>query len=442
MKQSYNVKEVETTASEIDSKIDLLLVVHPKKISEQTEYAIDQYIMKGGKAVILVDGQCEYDARNQRNPSPQARFQESFESNLPKLLPALGIEVAPGKVLTDINCAAKVNVGGGLPQDYIAYLMFKKDNCNQAELMSANLESLLIGVPGVLKKKADAKYTITPLIESSDQAMEMDGFRIKMMTMTPNPDLEALKRDYTPGNQKLGFAYKITGKFETAFPGGKPESLLPKEPNQKKDEEKEKKGDEAKAVHLAAAEKEGTVVVIGDVDFITDDFAVDVRNFFGQKMITARGDNLNFINNVIEIMTGSEDLINLRTRGKSVRPFTTVEAIERRAQEKFKGEEDQLQKKLDETNQKISELQRGKNDPGQHAILSPEQVKELDEFRKEVAETKKHLRGVRLNLRKDIESLGARLKFMNIALMPILITLFSFVPSAWRTHRMRTNRRD
>ncbi len=437
LRQSFNVKEVPITAGEIDKTIDLLLVIHPKKLSDQTEYAIDQYVLKGGRVIVLADAHCEYDMRNSHNPNPQARLTEQTESSLPKLFKAWGIEMPSGKVIADPTTSAKVNVQNRV-MDYIVFLLLPKENCNQQEIISSNMERLLFGCAGALKKAKDAKYEITPLIESSPAAMEMDEFKVKLMGMTPNPDFESLTRDYVPGNQKLGIAYKITGKFETAFPGGKPESLLPKEPN-KKDADKDKK--ETKSDHVAQAEKENTVIVISDVDFITDDFAVDIRNFLGQKIATARFDNLNFINNAIELMTGSDDLVSLRTRGKSARPFAKVDALEHKAQEKWRTEEVSLQKKLEETTQKLQELQRGKaEEGGQKAILSESQRDEIKKFRSDEADTKKKLREVKRSLRQDIESLGARIKFVNIAFMPFLVFLMSFLPAAWRSYRMRSSR--
>lgn len=433
LQNTYDVRKVATNASEIDPEIDLLMVIHPKSLSESTQYAIDQFVMRGGRLIVLVDAHSEYDASNFQGRNPQARFQAQFDSNLPRLFQAWGIGLEEGQVLGDLNLATQVRMG---PQvaDHPAWLTLTEENANQDEIISANLERLLLASPGVLKQRAGGSpYDVTPLLESSEAAGTLDAFRMKF-----GADPEQLRADLTPRGAEQPLAFKITGKFTTAFPNGAPGSD-DEQPATAEEGVEEEAALESTPTHRGEADQEGAIVVVADVDMLSDDYSVQKQNFFGQTMAYPLNNNLDFFDNAVDYLAGSRDLIGLRARGKVERRFTLVDEIERQAEREFKDEEDRLTARVDEVNQKLSQLQQGRT-AEEGAILSPEQVAEVDRFQAELAETRSKLREVRRNLRQDIESLGVRLKFLNIALVPLIIIALSFLPALWRSIRMRTHR--
>lgn len=425
LRRQYKVEAVSPTAESIDDKYNLLIVIHPKQLSAATEYAIDQYLMRGGRLVVMVDPLSVYDQANFSSPDPNQRFSASFDSNLPKLFAAWGIDMPTAKVVADLDLATELRVSQNRIEKHPTFLTLSSKQCNQEEIVSSNLESLVLGNAGALKKKADCPYQVTTLLNTTASAAEIDGFMLKF-----GSDPDQLRRDFKPGSEKLPLAIRLTGKFKTAFPAGRPAGAKPEDQAAPPPPDKP---------HVAEAEKENAVIVISDVDMIADDFSVRKQNLFGQTIAQPINDNLSFMSNAAENMLGSQELISLRTRGKSRRPFTLVDRLEGEAQKRFKAEEDELKKKEEETNQKLTELQSGKDKAGR-AILSPEQAAEIESFRHQLADTKTKLRGVRRNLRQDIEQLGSTLKFINIALMPILVLLAGlFLPAAWRSYKMRSN---
>lgn len=417
LQDSYELEDVPMSSTSIRDDIDLLLVVHPKSITSATEYAIDQYLLRGGRAIVLVDPLSEAEKIAFQNPDPSARFQAQFDSNLPKLFANWGISLDISKVVADMNLATRVQMGPQ-PVQHPAWMTLSADNCNQEEIVSSDLENVLLASAGELEKNDSAPYEIVTLLETTDAASTVDSFRLKFGT-----DPEALRAELSPGGVKLPLAFRISGKFNTAFPGGDPSAAGAEE-----DEDPD---------HLETATEETSVIVVADVDFIADDFSVRKQNFFGSIIATPLNNNLDFLGNAVDILTGSQDLIGLRTRGKSSRPFTRVDEIERDAQQKYRAEEQALNERVEEINRQLTELQRGKAE-GQVSILSAEQRDAIDGFNDELAETKKNLREVRLKLRQDIERLGRRIKFINIALMPLLAILASIIPYLWRSARMRS----
>lgn len=422
LKNSYEVKEIAMTAKEIDSTIDLLMVVHPKAITPATEYAIDQYLMRGGRAVVMVDPLSFVDQANFSSPNPQDRFQANFDSNLPTLLPSWGLELVPAKVAGDLNLATKVSFGQR-PGDYPNALSLTQKNLSQKEIISANLENVFMVNAGILKKQEGARYELTPLAETTTGGGEIDAFMLKF-----GGDADSLRKEFKPSNQKLGLIWKLTGKLVTAFPAGKPASTTPPDP---KNPEPEKPME-----HLAEAKEPTSIVIFSDVDMLSDPISVDKRPFLGQTIARLINDNLSIVNNAVENLLGAQELIGLRARGKSIRPFTRVDELEKQAQAHWADEEKSLNTKLEETQRKLRELQSGKAE-GQRTVLNASQMAQIETFKADQLQAKKRLTEVRRNLRQDIEKLGVRLKFINIALVPIIVFLLSFLPVAWRSFRMR-----
>lgn len=401
LRQSFSLRFLGIDVDEVPQDIEVLMVVHPKNLSDKTLFAIDQFALRGGRILMFLDAVSEEDtdARDPTNPAGTLRA-----SNPVKLLDQWGIELLDGAVATDIQAATRVTVAGGLqPQsiDYVAWLTLKANNFNQADFIASGLDQINMATSGVLKKKIDGTTSITPIIETSDRAMSVEA---SFFQSTPNP--AELLKGYKHGNEKLMLAARVNGKIKTAFPHGAPVKL------------------ESGTPALTESKDVANVIVVADADMLADRFWVEIRNFFGQRVIMPRANNASFVVNALDHLSGSNDLIGLRSRGEFSRPFEKVKKIQRDAEKRFLDKEKELREKLSVTERKISELQ-GQKQAGNAVIVSNEQRQEMEKYRTEQVRTRKELRSVQHELRKNIESLGAQLKFVNIGLMPLLVVLFA-----------------
>jgi ABC-type uncharacterized transport system involved in gliding motility auxiliary subunit len=289
-----------------------------------------------------------------------------------------------------------------------AILGFTADDLNHDEVTTANLETINVSSAGFIDLAKDAKdIKLTPLIQTTSDAMAVPADRVR----TPQ-DPSALFQDYKGGGEPLIVAARLSGTFKTAFP------------------------ERNDAGALKQSKDDGEVIVVADTDILSDRLWVQIRPFFGQRVMNAFANNGDFAVNALDTIAGSSDLISIRGRATSQRPFTTVEALKRSADERFRAKEQELQKELTETERKLTELQSAKSED-QQQILSPEQKTELDNFLKRKVEIRKELRQVRRQLDAEIESLGTRLKLINILLMPVLVTLAALAFAWWRSQRRR-----
>lgn len=417
LRQQYEVRKVALDTQAIDPELDLLLVIHPRDLAPETRYALDQYLLRGGRLAIFVDPLNLYEQQTFPSDDFNARFQARFDSDLPDLLKAWGVELVPGKIAADLDLGTQVRAGRTVVQ-HPAFISLGKDQCNQEEIASAGLESLLVAHAGVLRTVeagVPEGLTHSVLLTTGPRAGEVDAMMLKFGT-----DPEQLRRDVKPGPAPLNLAIKISGTFASAFPDGAPQT--------------EGATPAGNGTHRSRSEKDSTVVVVADADVLTDDLSVRRQNLLGQTLVMLMNDNLAFVGNTAEVLAGGQALAGLRTRGKSERPFTLVDRLEQQADEKWRGVEADLLAKQQETNRRLQELERGKDEQSR-ALLSPSQVEEIQNFREELAANKKKLREVRRNLRQEIENLGWRLKLLNIVLMPALVLLAGFGPLVWRHWR-------
>jgi ABC-type uncharacterized transport system involved in gliding motility auxiliary subunit len=285
---------------------------------------------------------------------------------------------------------------------HAAILGFGKADLNRSEVITANLDSINVSTVGAFSLAKDATAKLVPLLQSSDQAMIVPSERVKFL-----PDPSALLTGFKPTGEHYVIAGRLEGKFKSAFPERKDEG------------------------HLAEAKDSGAILLVADTDILSDRLWVQVQNFFGQKMMNAFANNGDLFLNAVDNLAGSSDLISIRGRATSQRPFTTVEALKRAADDRFRVKEQELQQELSETERKLNELQSGKSKE-QALVLSPEQKSELDKFTKRKVEIRKELRDVRRQLDADIERLGSKLKFLNIVLVPLLLTLLALGFALWK----------
>ncbi|MBL0165015.1 MAG: Gldg family protein [Xanthomonadales bacterium] len=410
LSQSFDVRDLNPGGiKSIDPDISVLVLVHPKSLSDEAQYAIDQFVLRGGHLLVFVDPEAELDTSGADPENPQAAMFADHSSDLPKLFKAWGIDYDPKTVVLDRARAVAVSVGQGrAPVHHPGIIGLTAADLNHDDVVTANLETVNVSSTGYFALAKEATSKLVPLMQSSGDAMTAPASRLKML-----PDPSALLTDFKPSGEHYVIAGRVEGKFKTAFP------------------------DRNETGHLAESKEDGQIVLVADTDLLADRLWVQVQNFLGQKIMNAFANNGDFVLNTIDNLTGSSALISIRGRATSQRPFTTVEALKRSADDRFRAKEQELQKELQDTERNLAQLQSAKSNE-QAMILSPEQKSELDKFIKRKAEIRKELRDVRRSLDAEIESLGSRLKFLNIVLVPLLVTLVAIGFAVWQVRRRKS----
>jgi ABC-type uncharacterized transport system involved in gliding motility auxiliary subunit len=412
VKQSFNVVDLDTDTATIPENVDVLMLVHPKELPEKTLFAIDQYVLGGGRALVFVDAFSEADTSMPDVTSPDQGYVEAVRSsNIKPLMDAWGVVLAPDYIAADRRTATSIMTSSGKAVDYLVWLTLRENNFNREDFVTADLQSLLIGTSGYLLKKADATSQLTALVQTSDQAMQLEAGYVKYGTKPTD-----LLQLYHPGGAPLVLAARVRGDVSSAFPNGI-EGLEDSE-------------------RLTASREPVNVIVVADTDMLEDRFWVDFKEFYGRRVAVARADNGAFLINALENLSGSNDLISLRSRGRSARPFVKVAALKETAEQQYRARERALQIKLSESSQKIRELQQQKEGEST-LVISPEQREELRKFQAEQIKTRKELRNVQHGLTRNIENLGTWLKVINIGAIPLLVILLATLLGVIRMRRMR-----
>jgi ABC-type uncharacterized transport system involved in gliding motility auxiliary subunit len=407
LKEDFNLKHIELTADTIDDDVKVLLVIHPKEISDQTQYAIDQFILRGGKVIALLDAQSIVDSRQQQQQqqNPMMGGPTAASSTLDKLLPAWGLAFDTGKVVADLAFKLELNGPNGQPTEAPAFLGLNADGINRDDIATGPLDTVWLPLSGAFTGTPVAGLKETVLLHSSTQAELVDGMAASMGG-------ESLMNDFKPTGVSYALAVRLTGKFKTAFPNGKPG-----------DKDDQATNAPAKDNSLKESKVESSVVLFGDSDFAADDFSMrKVESPFGTMASPLNG-NLNLVQNLVELMAGDSNLIGIRSRATTHHPFTRIEQMEAAAEAQGEARITELQSSLNDTQQRLDELQQQKKDPDQRFILSPEQRAELDNFRKKQGEVSRQLKQARKDLRKEVVSLETHIKWLNILAMPLAVTV-------------------
>jgi ABC-type uncharacterized transport system involved in gliding motility auxiliary subunit len=408
LKNDFNVKRVGMDVDKIDDDIKLLLVIAPKDISDKAQYAIDQFIMRGGKLVAFLDARCLADNRQQQNQMMANMGGEG--SSLDKLLKAWGIQFDTGKVVADLKYKMQLRGRNGEAQEAPAWLALNSSAIDKDDIATSQIDNIWLPLCGAFTGTPVAGLKETVLLRSSKDSQLVDS-------MLANLSAENVMQEFKPSGGNFKLAIRLTGKFKTAFPDGAPQD--------KKDDKADgdKKPDEKKpSDSLKETKSDNAVVLFGDADMLYDPFTMRrIDSPFG-AMQMAMNANLNLAQNIVEQMTGDSNLIAIRSRATLSRPFTRVKEMEVTANEKFQSEIKRLKDSSAEAQRKINELQAQKKDKDQRFILSPEQRVELEKLRKDEVDTRKHLKQVQKDLRKEVVSLQTRLKWINILAVPLAVT--------------------
>jgi ABC-type uncharacterized transport system involved in gliding motility auxiliary subunit len=407
--QLFDMKTVEAaTLKTIDKDMDVLVVVHPKQLSDDAQYAIDQFVLRGGHLLVFVDPSAELDDSGADPNNPMAGMMADKSSDLPKLFKAWGVEYDPHTVVIDRARGLPIQLGeGAAPVRHPGILGLTAADLNHDDVLTANLDTINVSTAGSFDLAKDAKYEkLVPLLQTTSEAMNVPGDRLRMLG-----DPSTLLQGYKAAGSPFVIAARLSGKFKSAFPERSDAGSL-----------KESK------------DANGQIVLVADTDLLSDRMWVQMRAFLGQQIMNPFANNGDFAVNALDNMAGSSDLISIRGRATSQRPFTTVESIKRNADERFRAKEQDLQRELSETERKLTELQSAKSQD-QAQILSTEQKAELDKFLGRKLEIRKELRQVRRQLDAEIESLGTRLKIVNIVLVPLLVMFAALAFAWWRRQR-------
>lgn len=399
MQQMFEVETIELTDSSLPAELDLLVLVHPKNLSEEMLYAIDQFVMKGGRLALFVDPLAEMDRPAQANPMmPSPPGQQS--SDLNRLTSAWGVTLRENMVLGDAQTALMVGAGAnGSPVRHLAILGMGVDSFSESDVVTAALNTINLATAGILDIKEDTDAVITALIHSSASAMPLDVAQFQFLA-----DPSELQKGFVPTGEEFIVAARISGKLESAFADA----------HTGKDGQKE-------GAHIASTEN-ANLLVVADTDILSDRLWVQVQEFFGQRIASPWANNGDFVINALDNLLGSSSLISIRSRGKFTRPFDVVQDLRREAEARYLEKANDLQARLAEAEQELSELESNKV-KNNMLMLTPEQEQAIDQFQKQKLKIRKQLREVSHQLNKDIENLGAALKFINIALIPILLTI-------------------
>jgi ABC-type uncharacterized transport system involved in gliding motility auxiliary subunit len=402
LRQNFDVREIPPTSDSIPEDVNVLMVIHPKTITDSTQFALDQFVLRGGRLIALLDPFCVLDRQGYMGGPPSS-------STLSKLLPAWGVSFNPTQTVADPQFGITTQRGR-----QPAVLRLNRTSFAADDVLTSGIEDMLVAFAGayeITSDAASANIKSAVLAQSSPNAVQVDP------TFVENSP-EAALRGAVEAGKPLPLALRLTGKFKTAFPNGKPN--VPAAEGTEAGEEKKEETDTA----LKESTTETSIVLIGDADFIQDPLAIrEIPNLFGQRLLMPANGNLSFAQSAVEQLAGDENLIAVRSRAAGTRPFTVVQQMQAEAEKQYQGTIENLEQELRAAETKLNELQRSK-EKGQEYILSPDQKKELEKVRKTEAEVRQQLKQTRRDLAKDIDALEIRLKWLNIAVMPALVAVF------------------
>ncbi|MCC6950293.1 MAG: GldG family protein [Phycisphaerales bacterium] len=411
IKGAFDVRAL-TGDEPISADISALVVAHPTSLSDAAVFAIDQWVLSGGATIIFADPLCEADlSAGQGSPGvPSAQ-------GLSKLWGAWGVEIPAGMVAADELLGEPVLMRSGSRPEQVTYLVWlgcDKRALSRDDASTGNLSKVNFGTAGIIRAKEGAAKPalVTPVVTTTPRSMAMPA---EVIGFPPDP--KAVTRAFAAGDKALTLAARLGGRVASAFPDGPPEGA--------------KVGEGGS---LKESAKDMNVLLIADCDVLGDGLWARPQNFFGQQVLTKIADNSDFVVGAIDNISGGTDLVSVRAREESTRPFTTVQDMERRAQARYLAEEEALEALKKDTEERLAQLQQPGADGGS-LVLTPEQEAEVQKFRAQLLDTRKKLREVKKGLRDDIDRLGVQLKLINTALVPALVTVFAIGLGLYRRAR-------
>jgi len=416
IQQLFNVRTLTSDLDHIDKDVDVLMVVHPKHLPPKTLYAIDQFVLRGGRMLLLVDPNAGADLSGQDPSNPLAAAMANHSSDLQPLLATWGVDYDATKVIGDLGRGLEVraNTSTG-PVRHIGILGLRHGDMDQKDVVTASLESINLATVGALAARPGAKTAFEPLLLSSTSAEPMPAQRFNALS-----DPTSLRDGFKSTGVRYAIAARITGPVDSAYPNGPPGDQKPTAG--------------PPVAHLAKSSTPANIVVIADTDLLMDYLWVQTRELLGQRIAQAFANNGDLIANILDNLSGSSALISVRGRASFSRPFERIEALKRQADDRLRAKALELQSELQQTESKLTELQTKRNDQSS-MMLSPEQETELKRFTAEKTRVRKELRETERGLDVDINRLGSRLKAINIAIAPLLVAIAGVIILSLRRRR-------
>ncbi len=416
LQELFTVRSLTTDVDHIDKDVDVLMLVHPKGLPPKTLYAVDQFVMRGGRILLFLDPNAGADTSGQDPSNPLAGMTANHSSNLAPLLGVWGVDYDSTKVIGDLERGLEVRTSmASPPLRHIGILGLGHEDMNQKDVVSASLDKINLATAGALTAHPGAKTTFEALLLSSKSAAPIPAQRFNGLS-----DPSTLRDGFKPTGVRYALAARVTGIVQSAFPQGPP-------PDQKLSAG-------PPTAHLATSTTPANIVIIADTDLLMDYMWVQTREAFGQRVAQAFASNGDLVANILDNLSGSSALISVRGRATFSRPFERVEALKRQADDRLRGKALQLQAELQQTEANLSQLQSKRNDQSS-LMLSPEQEAELKRFVAEKARVRKELRETQRGLDVDINRLNSWLKFINIAIAPLCVAVAGVVILSRRRRR-------
>jgi ABC-type uncharacterized transport system involved in gliding motility auxiliary subunit len=416
LQQLFTVRALTADLDHIDKDVDVLMLIHPKQLAPKTLYAIDQFVMRGGRMLLLVDPNAGADLSGQDPRNPLAAVMANHSSDLQPLLATWGVDYDATKVIGDLGRGLEVRANTSTaPIRHIGILGLRHGDMDPKDVVTASLESINLATVGSLAPRPGAKTTFEPLLMSSTSAEPLPAQRFNALA-----DPAALRDGFKSTGVRYTIAARITGPVESAYPNGPPgdQKLSPGPP----------------IAHLAKSTTPANIVVIADTDLLMDYLWVQTRELLGQRIAQAFANNGDLIANILDNLSGSSALISVRGRASFSRPFERIEALKRQADDRLRAKALELQTELQQTESKLTELQTKRNDQSS-MMLTPEQEAELKRFTAEKTRVRKELRETERGLDVDINRLGSLLKVLNIAIAPLIVAVAGVVILSLRRRR-------
>lgn len=401
----FDLTPIEPGAAELPPDLDALVVVHPKNLSDDMMFSIDQFVLGGGRLLAFVDPYAEADPGDNPN-DPASRFMAERSSTLGPLFEAWGIAMDTEQFVADLGRALQVTVQQGQPPvRHPAILGLTGSDLSERDIVTGDLNTVNVASAGALENLEESSGpTVEWLMQSSERSGLLATERLRMAA-----DPSALIDEIGLDDRRYTLAARLTGEAETAFP--------------------DRIGDVGRASGIVNA------IVVADTDLLADNMWVQRQSFLGSVILNPFADNGALAVNALENLLGNADLISIRSRSTSTRTFDLVEDLRRQAEARLRETEQRLEAELRETENRLTQLQQGRGDSDM-SILTPEQEAEIDRFMEQRLEIRQQLRQVRRELDEEIEALGTRIKIINIMLVPLLVTIIALFV-AWRRRRQQ-----
>jgi ABC-type uncharacterized transport system involved in gliding motility auxiliary subunit len=417
--EMFEVESVSADDEALPDDLDVLVLVHPQGLSDSLLADIERFLAEGGRLLAFVDPYAESAMPDNPN-DPMAAMNMERSSNLETLFDAWGIDFSADRFVADAGLALQVNTAQSQrPVRHAGILGVSADNMNGDDVITGELDAVNLASVGRLELTEGSPLEMDYLMQSSQQAGLMDTQRLQFLS-DPSQLMDQMGA--------AGEHYTLAARFSGEVP-----RVLASADEGADDEDAGGQAPGDASSHYAL-----NAIVVADVDMLADRYWVSRQRFFGTTMLEPFADNGDFVINAIDNLIGNADLISVRSRATSNRPFTLVESLRREAEQNLRATEQRLEAELAEAEQRLTELQQARGDTDLD-ILTEEQEAELDRFMDKRLEIRRQLRQVRRELDEEIEALGTRIKIVNIVLMPALVTLFA-LGMAWRRGRQRRAR--